>query len=87
MPTEATQGSIIPRPEIAARTIPAGRTLTDLKAVPRLAISRNMREARPYDPDRTYSFRYRSKSHQQLPHVVKFSGGRSSGLLLFALPL
>ena len=30
-------------------------------------------------------FRYRSKHHADLPHVVKFSGGRSSGMLLFAL--
>lgn len=30
-------------------------------------------------------FRYRTKSHRDLPHVVKFSGGRSSGLLLFTL--
>lgn len=28
---------------------------------------------------------YRSEAHRHLPHVVKFSGGRSSGLLLFAL--
>ena len=28
---------------------------------------------------------YRDCSHRQLPHVVKFSGGRSSALLLFAL--
>ena len=30
-------------------------------------------------------FRYRSKRHQALPHVVKFSGGRSSAMLLFNL--
>lgn len=30
-------------------------------------------------------FRYRAKSHRELPHVVKFSGGRSSGMLLFTL--
>ncbi len=29
--------------------------------------------------------RYRSKQHQDLPHVLKFSGGRSSGMLLFTL--
>ena len=87
MPTEATQGSIIHRPEISARTIQAGRTLTDMKAVPRLAISRDMHEARLYDPDRTYSLRYRSKNHQQLHHLVKFSDGRSRELLLFALPV
>ena len=30
-------------------------------------------------------FRYRAKRHRDLPHVVKFSGGRSSGMLLFTL--
>ena len=29
--------------------------------------------------------RYRAKGHERLPHVVKFSGGRSSGMLLFSL--
>ena len=31
------------------------------------------------------SVRYRAKRHRDLPHMVKFSGGRSSGMLLFAL--
>ena len=56
-----------------------------MKAVPKLAISRELDEAEIYDPCRTYSFRYRSRIHGQLPHVVKFSGGRSSGLMLFTL--
>ena len=30
-------------------------------------------------------FRYRGKGHEALPHAVKFSGGRSSGMLLFKL--
>lgn len=30
-------------------------------------------------------FRYRARFHRELPHVVKFSGGRSSGMLLFQL--
>ncbi len=29
--------------------------------------------------------KYETKSHQGLPHVVKFSGGRSSGMMLMAL--
>ena len=33
----------------------------------------------------TDSFRYEEKIHAEFPHVVKFSGGRSSGLMLFAL--
>ena len=30
-------------------------------------------------------FRYRAEDHKRLPHVVKFSGGRSSAMLLFLL--
>lgn len=56
-----------------------------LLAVPKLAISRELEQPERYNPEAVYSFRYRAKSHCQLPHVVKFSGGRSSGLLLFAL--
>ena len=37
------------------------------------------------NPNKAYQFRYRAKKHSALPHVVKFSGGRSSGMLLFAL--
>jgi 3'-phosphoadenosine 5'-phosphosulfate sulfotransferase (PAPS reductase)/FAD synthetase len=85
MPNETTQNPIILTPETAAGTKQSGHTLTDMKEVPRLTISRELHEAEPYDPDRNYSFRYRSKNHRQLPHVVKFSGGRSSGLLLFTL--
>ena len=54
-------------------------------AVPKLSISGSIRRAKRYDPDKTYLFRYRSKRHRELPHVVKFSGGRSSGMLLFTL--
>ena len=56
-----------------------------MQAIPKLAISGKLEQAERYDPDRTYSFRYRSKRHRRLPHVVKFSGGRSSGMLLFTL--
>lgn len=56
-----------------------------LLAVPKLAISRELEQSESYDPDIIHTFRYRAKSHSQLPHVVKFSGGRSSGLLLFTL--
>ena len=56
-----------------------------MRAIPKLSISRKLQRSKHYDPDKTYSFRYRSKDHQELPHVVKFSGGRSSGMLLFTL--
>lgn len=56
-----------------------------MQAVPKLTISGGTLRFKGYDPDRIYRFRYRSKHHRQLPHVVKFSGGRSSGMLLFTL--
>ena len=37
------------------------------------------------DISRAYAFEYDAAAHRRLPHVVKFSGGRSSGLLLFIL--
>lgn len=54
-------------------------------AIPNLRISRELENTERYDPTELHSFRYRSKRHSELPHVVKFSGGRSSGLLLFTL--
>ena len=56
-----------------------------MRAVPKLSISAEVDTPERYDPDRDYCFRYRAKRHVELPHVVKFSGGRSSGLLLFTL--
>ena len=56
-----------------------------MQAVPKLSISGEVETPKRYDPDKNYSFRYRAKRHIKLPHVVKFSGGRSSGLLLFTL--
>ena len=57
-----------------------------IRDVPRLTVSRRLRKPPPkHDPTREYQFRYRAKKHGSLPHVVKFSGGRSSGMLLFAL--
>lgn len=56
-----------------------------MQAVPKLSISGRIRKAERYDPEKTYLFRYRSKRHRELPHIVKFSGGRSSGMLLFTL--
>ncbi len=54
--------------------------------VPKLAVTRRAHPApSQHDPEQTYGFRYRAKRHAMLPHVVKFSGGRSSGMLLFTL--
>ena len=56
-----------------------------MQAVPRLVVKGPPARPKRYDPSGTYTFRYRSKRHSELPHVVKFSGGRSSGMLLFTL--
>ena len=57
-----------------------------IRDVPKLVVSKRLRKAPPrHDPLKEYPFRYRAGSHRTLPHVVKFSGGRSSGMLLFIL--
>ena len=53
--------------------------------VPQIVVSPQRELSGPYDPTKLYRLRYRAKRHRDLPHVVKFSGGRSSGMLLFAL--
>ena len=53
--------------------------------VPKLVVANRHHVADQTDRSRSYSLRYRAKAHRELPHVVKFSGGRSSGMLLFAL--
>ena len=64
-------------------TYPSDRTIV---GVPKLTVSKRLRKTPPkHDPGKEYEFRYRAKRHRSLPHVVKFSGGRSSGMLLFAL--
>ena len=56
-----------------------------IQAVPELVISNRLHKIEQYDPTRQCGLRYRAKGHRNLPHVVKFSGGRSSGMLLFVL--
>jgi len=57
-----------------------------IRDVPRLAVSARPSKPPPqHDPGKAHQFRYRAKRHRSLPHVVKFSGGRSSGMLLFTL--
>ena len=56
-----------------------------IRAVPRLIHSDRGLGAGHLDPEGRYGFRYRARNHIQLPHVMKFSGGRSSGMLLFTL--
>lgn len=52
---------------------------------PQVVISNKLRKHNAYDPNKKYSLHYSNKRHHQLPHIVKFSGGRSSGMLLLTL--
>ena len=59
---------------------------TPINTAPRLVVSRRPRRTPDaHDPEREYRFRYLDGHHPELPHVVKFSGGRSSGMLLLTL--
>ena len=64
---------------------PSRRPQYSLRAIPKLVVAKQGRPPTRYDSSYEYSFRYRSKRHVDLPHVVKFSGGRSSGMLLLVL--
>ena len=54
-------------------------------SMPKLLVSRDIEAPEHYHPDEIFPFRYRARRHKALPHVVKFSGGQSSGMLLFIL--
>ena len=57
-----------------------------ISGAPKLVVSKRIRRApQAHDPKREYRFLYRHRHHSELPHVVKFSGGRSSGMLLLTL--
>lgn len=57
-----------------------------ITSVPKLVVSKRLRQGPvAHDPERVYQFLYFDKHHAELPHVVKFSGGRSSGMLLLTL--
>ena len=60
-------------------------TIPTMQGIPRITVSKELETHEHYDPDRIHTFRYRARRHRELPHVVKFSGGRSSGIMLFAL--
>ena len=53
--------------------------------VPELEIVRACHPVEKLSPDETFKFGYEVDGHEALPHVVKFSGGKSSGMLLFIL--
>ena len=58
-----------------------------LDEIPQLTIARGGKAPQKpkFDPRKKYAFHYDIKDHTTQPHVVKFSGGRSSGVLLFTL--
>ena len=56
-----------------------------VRTVPRLVIANRRQPSGNCGATGAYRLRYRAKAHPALPHVVKFSGGRSSGMLLFLL--
>ena len=73
-------------PDLSARQHGSEPVRHTIRDVPKLTVSKRLRRPPPkHDPGKEYQFRYRAKKHGSLPHVVKFSGGRSSGMLLFAL--
>ena len=53
--------------------------------IPKLSLRFGIKPKVGYDSGKTYPFHYEAKSHKELPHVVKFSGGKTSGMLLFTL--
>ena len=56
-----------------------------MRAIPKLVVSKKIEQHETYHPDNEYKLHYHGKNHSRLPHIVKFSGGRSSGMLLFTL--
>ena len=68
--------------ESGARTTRTASS-TPISGAPKLVVSKRVRRTpEAHDPQREYQFLYLDKHHAELPHVVKFSGGRSSGMLL-----
>ena len=59
--------------------------LDKVRHVPQLVIDPNIKPPMSDEASPTHLFFYEVRGHDELPHVVKFSGGRSSGMLLFML--
>ncbi len=53
--------------------------------IPAMEASRELRAPQVAAPDSLHPFRYEHPDNESLPHVVKFSGGRTSGMLLLLL--
>lgn len=61
------------------------RSQRRLRNVPRIVLNGNGEIQSDSGDGRQYPFSYDSQAHLDAPHVVKFSGGRTSGMLLFML--
>ena len=59
--------------------------IRSIRDIPELQVSCRIRPPGFFDSERAGIFHYQSKSHKNHPHVVKFSGGKTSGMLLFIL--
>ena len=66
-------------------TVQAVDMTQPIRDVPRLFLAHRAPGAGYAEPKEGHGFRYRARAHSELPHVMKFSGGRSSGMLLFTL--
>ena len=53
--------------------------------VPKLTIGKKIAKNKLTKLKKNHTFFYEHKDHVEWPHIVKFSGGRSSGMLLFIL--
>ena len=56
-----------------------------IKNTPGLKISRQIKPPSYQTPSKNGSFHYEARDHKNLPHIVKFSGGRTSGMMMFTL--
>ncbi len=62
-------------------------TLKPVQHIPTLEISPQIKTQEFFSPRKvsTGRFYYEARAHRHCPHVVKFSGGKTSGMLLFIL--
>ena len=67
------------------KIIPYRMNNLSINNVPKLKIAQDIRKSRVFEPNAVYNFYYETEIHKEIPHVVKFSGGRSSAMMLFTL--
>ena len=57
----------------------------EINDVPKLKLKHDAHQGEGPGPDTGHPFCYDLSGHEDLPHVIKFSGGRTSGMMLFLL--